>query len=119
LWTEKGKEFYNRNVDEILKQHGIKLYSTENEEKSSVVECWNRMWQKFSELSSSYFLDILTEIVKKYNNNYHNSIKMTPIQASRKENDSIVYFNLFDIKQINKKAKLKIGNTIRISKYKI
>jgi len=38
LWTDKGKEFYNRNVNEVLKQHGIKLYSTENEEKSSVVE---------------------------------------------------------------------------------
>jgi len=37
LWTDKGKEFYNKNMDEVLKQHGIKLYSTENE-KSSVVE---------------------------------------------------------------------------------
>jgi len=39
LWTGKGKEFYNKNVDEILKQYSIKLYSTENEEKSFVVEC--------------------------------------------------------------------------------
>jgi len=40
LWTDKGKEFYNRNVDEVLKQHGIKLYSTEIEKKSSVVKRW-------------------------------------------------------------------------------
>jgi len=38
LWTEKGKQFYNRNMDEVLKSYGIKLYSTENEGKSSVVE---------------------------------------------------------------------------------
>jgi len=37
LWTDKRKEFYNKNVDEILKQYSIKLYSTENKEKSSVV----------------------------------------------------------------------------------
>jgi len=44
---------------------------------------------------------------------------MTPIQDSRKKNESIVYFNLYgDIKQINKKAKFKIGDTVRISKYK-
>jgi len=42
LWTDKGKGFYNRNMDEVLKQHGIKLHSTENEENSSVVERWNR-----------------------------------------------------------------------------
>jgi len=44
---------------------------------------------------------------------------MTLIQVSKKENEDIVYFNLYgDIKQINEKAKFKIGDTARISKYK-
>jgi len=44
---------------------------------------------------------------------------MTPIQASKKECKGTVYFNLYeDLKQINKKAKFKIGDTVRISKYK-
>jgi len=34
LWTDKGREFYNKHVKEL----GVELYSTENEEKSSVVE---------------------------------------------------------------------------------
>ena len=42
VWTDKGKEFYNKNMKSLLDQHNIKLYSTENEEKSSVVERWNR-----------------------------------------------------------------------------
>ena len=33
LWTDKGREFYNKHVKEL----GVELYSTENEEKSSVV----------------------------------------------------------------------------------
>ena len=42
LWTDKGKEFYNKHLKEFLDKHNITLHSTENEEKSSVVERWNR-----------------------------------------------------------------------------
>ena len=42
LWTDKGSEFYNKYMKELLEKNGIKLYSTMNEEKSSVVERWNR-----------------------------------------------------------------------------
>ena len=37
LWVDKGQEFYNKHVQQL-----VELYSTENEEKSSVVERWNR-----------------------------------------------------------------------------
>ena len=42
LWTDKGSEFYNSSVKRLLSKHDIALYSTENEEKSSVVERWNQ-----------------------------------------------------------------------------
>ena len=42
LWTDKGTEFYNREMKDLLQKHDVELYSTENEEKSSVVERWNR-----------------------------------------------------------------------------
>ena len=35
LWTDKGKEYYNKHVKELLDKNKITLYSTENEEKSS------------------------------------------------------------------------------------
>ena len=38
LWTDKGSEFISKHFEEFLKTKGIKLYHTENEEKSSVVE---------------------------------------------------------------------------------
>ena len=45
MWVDKGKEFYNKHVKDL-----IELYSTENKEKSSVVERWIRtmkekMWK--------------------------------------------------------------------------
>ena len=41
------------------------------------------------------YLDMLPKILEKYNNTKHNSIKMTPLQASKKKNEGLVYFNLF------------------------
>jgi len=58
LWTDKGQEFYNKHVNAL----GIELYSTENEEKSSVVERWNRtMKEKLSSISQqTIYTDTLT-----------------------------------------------------------
>ena len=38
LWTDRGSEFDNSSIKRLLSKHDISLYSTENEEKSSVVE---------------------------------------------------------------------------------
>ena len=42
LWVDKGKEYYNRQVLDLLAKEKIQIYSTENEEKSSVCERLNR-----------------------------------------------------------------------------
>ena len=36
LWVDKAKEYYNKNVKDLLAKNNIEIYSTENEEKSSV-----------------------------------------------------------------------------------
>ena len=53
IWVDKGKEFYNKHLKELLNKHNITLYSTENEEKSCVCERWNRtiktkIWKQFT-----------------------------------------------------------------------
>ena len=40
FWSDKESEFNNQQVKELLKDNNIKLYSAENEEKSSIVERW-------------------------------------------------------------------------------
>ena len=42
IWSDEGNEFYNAKVKRLLKERGIELYSTANEEKCSVIERWNR-----------------------------------------------------------------------------
>ncbi|XP_065665403.1 uncharacterized protein LOC136086838 [Hydra vulgaris] len=74
----------------MLKTLGVELYSTENEEKSCVVERWNRtlkdkMFKYFSANSTRKYNGVLDEMVNKYNNTKHSSIKMTPVEASDKK----------------------------------
>ncbi|KAL9986619.1 hypothetical protein ACROYT_G000790 [Oculina patagonica] len=124
LWTDKGKEYYNKNMKELLEKNSITLYSTENEEKSSVCERWNRtiktrMWKQFTAQGNTTYLDMLPKLLKQYNNTKHSSIKMTPVEASRKKNEGLVYFNLYgDMETSKPKPKFKIGDKVRISKYK-
>ena len=70
LWSDKGVEFYNKGFKTLLEEEGIKLYSTENEEKSSVVEMWNRtikniLWKYFTPSNSTSYIDQLPVIVDK------------------------------------------------------
>ena len=50
--------------------NNMMLYSTENEEKSSVVERWNRtmkniMWKYFTANNTQKYIDFLPSIVEK------------------------------------------------------
>ena len=120
MWVDKGKEFYNKDVKDL-----IELYSTENEEKCSVVERWIRtmkekMWKYFTANSTNVYINVLSDLVKEYNNTRHSSIKMTPVKASKKENELMVWRNLYpdrlEIRNIN--PKFSVGDKVRISKKK-
>ena len=86
LWTDRGTEFYNKQVQDLLNENNIKLYSTSNSEiKSSVIERFNRtfknmMYKKFTENNNTIFYNIIDDLVNEYNNKYHSTIKMSPIE---------------------------------------
>ena len=83
LWTDKGTEFYNKQLKPVLTANNVMLYSTENEEKSSVVERWNRTMKNImcTANNTQKYIDVLPSMVEKYNNTYHWSIKLTPSDA--------------------------------------
>ena len=121
MWVDKGKEFYNKHVQAL-----VELYSTENEEKSCVVERWNRtmkekMWKYFSANSTHKYIDVLDDMLYDYNNKVHSSIKMTPTEASLNKNEHVVYRNLYD-KADNRVTpihfKFNVGDRVRIVKKK-
>jgi len=119
LWVDKGKEFYNTNFKKL-----VELYSTENDEKSCVVERWNRtmkerMYKYFTANSTRKYIHVLDDMVARYNNARHSSIKMSPSKASMKVNEKAVWMNLFG-SEIPEDIvpKFSIGDMVRISKKK-
>ena len=64
-----------------MSKKNIKLYSTENEEKSSVVERFNRtikekMWKMLSANNNTIYFDKIGELLKNYNSSLHQSVRM-------------------------------------------
>ena len=120
LWTDRGKEFYNKQVQDLLNENNIKLYSTNNSEiKSSVVERFNRtfknmMYKKFTENKNTIFYNILDELINNYNIKYHSTIKMTPIEGSKKIIEKKIK-NIYNFEKTKKLGKFKIGDRVRIS----
>ena len=90
LWTDRGKEFYNKQVQDLFNENNIKLYSTNNSEiRSSVVERFNRtfknmMYKRFTENNNAIFYNIIDNLANEYNNKYHSTIKMIPVEGSKK-----------------------------------
>lgn len=125
LWVDKGTEFYNVTMKRWLKDADIKMYSTENEGKAVVVERFNRtlkskMWKYFSANSTYKYTDILQKLIQQYNNTKHRSVKMTPVEASRKGNKEQVYSNLYhDLRREGQRnSKYQIGDRVRLIKQK-
>ena len=123
LWVDKRKEYYNKNVLDLLAKNNIEIYSTENEEKSSVCERWNRtikekMYKRFTIQNNTVYIEILPKILASYNNSKNRSIGMTPNQARKPENYGKVYLKMVGDEPSKTGTVLKIGDTVRISKYK-
>ena len=125
LWTDKGTEFYNKNMNDLRKLHKIELYNTENEEKSSIAERWIRtmkekMFKYFTDNNTYNYIDVLPDLVEDYNNTVHSSTKLTPIEASKKKNELTVWRNLYPdrYKTSRLNPKFSVGDEVRITKKK-
>ena len=93
------------------------MYSTNNEGKSVISERFirtlkNKIYKYMTSISKNVYIDKLDDIFRKYNNTYHTSIKIKPVNV--KDNTYIDFK-----KEVNDKdPKSKVGDHVRISKYK-
>ena len=93
------------------------MYSPYNEGKSVFAERFirtvkNNIYKHMTAISKNVYFDVFDDIVDKYNNTYHRTIKMKPINV---KSDSFAEYN----EESNEKdPKFKIGDHVRISKVK-
>ena len=93
------------------------MYSTNNEGKSVVAERFIRTiksknYKYMTSISKNVYIDKLDDIVNEYNNTYHTTIKIKPIDV--KDN---TYINT-DKDTNDNGPKFKVGDRVKISKYK-
>ena len=117
IWVDQGGEFYNNVFEKWLSDNDIKMYSTYNEGKSVVAERFirilkNKLYKHMTATGKNVYYNVLDDVVNKYNNTKHSTIKMKPIDVG--DNNKRVY-----IDEHNKKdSKFKVGDRVRISRYK-
>ena len=72
------------------------------------------MNKKFTENNNTIFFNVIGDLVNKYNNKYHSTIKMTPIEGSKKINENKIK-NIYNFDKTTKVGKYKIGDRVRLS----
>ena len=117
IGVDKGSEIYNNLFKKWLKDNDIEMYLIHNGGKSVVAERFirtlkNKIYKYMTAISKNVYIDKLDDIVNEYNNTYHRTIKMKPVDV--KDNTYID----FEKEVNNKDPKFKIGSHIRIPKYK-
>ena len=111
IWVDKSSEFYKNYFKKWLQDNDIVMYSTHNERKSVVAERFirtlkNKIYKYMTSISKNVCIDKLDNIVNEYNNTYHRTIKMKPVDV--KDN---TYININ--KEVNDKdPKFKVGDQV-------
>lgn len=125
LQTDLGKEFYNADVREFLKSHGIVHFSTDQELKAQIVERFNRTLreklQKYMTASKSLrYIETLPDLMLAYNSRPHSSLGgLAPRDVSRKNAEKVreILYGSY-LKSKKPKGKFDIGDEVRLAAYR-
>ena len=117
LWVDQGGEFYDNGFEKWLSDNDINMYSTYNKGKSVVAEKFirtfkNKLYKHMTATGKNVYYGVLDDVVNKYNNTKHSTIKMKPIDVG--DNNKRVYIDEHN----EKDSRFKVGDTVRISKFK-
>ena len=115
--VDKGSEFYNRSAKVFSHNHDTEMYSTHNGRKFIIAEGFirtlkSKTYKYMTRVSKNVYIDKLDDIVNKYNNTYDSTTKkkLTDVKLSTYIDSS---------KEVdNRDPKFRIGDIVRISKYK-
>ena len=115
--SRKSNEFSNISMKSCLEKNAIKMNSSHNERKSVIAEWFirtfkNEIYKYMTSVSKTAYIDKVDDIVNKYNNTCHRTIKMKLVDVK----PSMYIAPRLEIN--DKDLKFKIGDIVRISKYK-
>ena len=123
IWTDQETGIYSNQFQEFLLNEDVGLYSTASEKKVSVIERFNRtlkewMYKEFTKTKSTKWLKLLPKLVDKYNNRVHSTTKIKPVNAYKTKHKDDITERINTTHQGNKKPKLKVGDRVRMYRWK-
>ena len=80
-------------MQKFFKHNDVKIYHTNSHLKSIIIERFNRslrelMMKEFVKNNNTIWYNILPKLINIYNNRYHSTIKMKPVEVN-KNNEKI------------------------------
>ena len=123
LQTDEGKEFFNKKMNHLFKQHNINHYHTFSIIKSSFAEraiktIKQKIFIHFALTGKYNYIDKLQDIVKEYNNQIHHTTKYAPCKVTAKVAKKLLKTVFYDPNVFHKKVKFNVNDFVRISEYK-
>ena len=119
IWSDQESTFFSKEMLKFFEDHNVKIYHTSSNLKAVFIERFNRslkelMMKSFVKNNNIIWHNILPNLIKTYNNRFHRSIKMKPIDVN-KSNEKHVKDTVYNYNISNKKPKFKINDLVRIS----
>ena len=119
IWSDKEPAFLSKEMQKFFKDNNVKIYYTNSNLKAVIIERFNRslrelMMKHFTKNNNTVWYNILPKLIKIYNNRYHSTIKMKPIEVN-KSNQKFIKENIYAYNKITKNPKFKINDLVRIS----
>ena len=119
IWSDQESSFFSKEMLKFFEDNNVKIYHTYSNLKAVVIERFNRslrelMMKSFVKNNNTVWYNILPELIKKYNNRFHNTIKDKPININ-KTNEKHIKNTVYNYDITNKKPKYKINDLVRIS----
>ena len=101
----------------------MNTFLTQSDKKAAIVERFNRtlktmMWKYFYSKGTYNWVDVLDDLVNNYNNTKHGSILMKPVDVNKTNQDQVWTTLFCDAIGDLPLPKFKVGDTVRVSKYK-
>lgn len=122
LQTDRGTEFLNNEVQGLFKKYNIKHYWSFNDDvKASCVERFNRtlktkIFRYLTHRNTGKWVDVIQDFVNAYNNSHHRTIGTSPSRVTV-DNEKEIANRMYPPKP-KLEWMYKIGDKVRISKYK-
>ena len=119
IWVDRGSKFYYSCVKKWLKDNNIEMirYITKKVAERFIRTLKTKICKYMTSISTNVYIDKLNDIVNEYNNTYHRTIKMKPVDVEDNTYIDSADLHSMELHPIND-LKFKVGDHVRISKYK-